>query len=81
MATWEQTHGKVRGSYLRVGPNELYVRQGVAGDAEPGTSWAWYVDGILMGGARDERQARAAAELAVRGMSRTHTGRMAAAAR
>ena len=81
MASWEQTWGKVRGSYLRVGPNELYVRQGVAGEKEPGSRWSWYLDGVLMDCERDELRARAAAEHAIRAMGRTHTGRMAAAAR
>lgn len=73
MPIWDRTHGKEAGAYLRAGASELYVRR----DAD---MWVWYVDGILMGAERGEEVARAASEAAVRAMSRTHTGRMAAPA-
>lgn len=73
MPAWDMTHGAHRGAYLRVGPNELYVREW-----DPG--WLWYVDGIRGGATVSEITAKAAAEAAVRVMFRTHTGRMAASA-
>lgn len=76
MAAWECTHGLVAGAYLRAGVSELYVRRARKG----GDGWIWYVDGILMGAASGEAVAKAASEAAVWAMSRTHTGRMAAAA-
>lgn len=80
MATWDRTHGKGRGAYLRAGVNELYVRQVIGPDGVPAGLWAWYLDGILMGAENGEAVAKAASEAAVRAMSRTHTGRMAASA-
>lgn len=74
MAVWDRTHGKRTGAYMRAGANELYVRR-------DGDGWAWYLDGILMGMERGEDVAQAASEAAVRAMSRTHTGAMAAPAR
>lgn len=74
MAIWDRTHGKRTGAYLRAGSTELYVRR-------DGDGWAWFVDGILMGvEIGGEEVAQAASEAAVRSMSRTHTGRLAAAA-
>lgn len=73
---WSPTHGIVAGAYLRAGVSELYVRRARKG----GDGWIWYVDGILMGGATGELVAKAASEAAIRAMSRTHTGRLAAAA-
>lgn len=61
--TWQLTHGKARGGYLRAGASELYVRQ-----ARDGLAWLLYVDGRLEGSADGETTARAAAELAVRCM-------------
>lgn len=76
MSMWQATTSTRRGTYLRVGPNELYVRQ----DEDP-RLWKWFVDGHAGGYKAGEAPARAAAEAAVRGMSRTHTGAMAAPAR
>lgn len=73
---WSHTHGIVSGAYMRAGVSELYVRRARKG----ASGWIWYVDGILMGAAPAEDVARAASEAAVRAMSRTHTGRVAAAA-
>ena len=70
---WDRTHGNRAGAYLRAGSIELYVRREDGG-------WAWFVDGVRMGAADGEAVAKAASEAALRAMSRTHTGRMAAAA-
>jgi hypothetical protein len=79
MAHWERTHGKAIGAYLKAGANELYVRQDLRAGAAQG-GWIWYVDGILMGAETGEGVAKLASEAAIRAMSRTHTGRLAAAA-
>lgn len=63
MSTWQLTHGKARGGYLKAGASELYVRQ-----ARDGAGWLLYVDGQLEGVADGETVARAAAEAAVRCM-------------
>jgi hypothetical protein len=68
---WDVTYGKRSGAYLRAGQSELYVRR-------EGGGWTWFVDGIRMGAADGEAVAKAASEAALRAMSRTHTGRMAA---
>lgn len=74
--TWQVTHGKARGGYLRAGSAELYVRQARSG--APG--WLLYIDGRLEGSADGETTARAAAELAVRCMTAADTAGEAAAA-
>ncbi len=74
MDKWQITHGAVIGAYLKVDGVELYVRKDGA------KSWLWFVDGVRMGAAHREIVARAAAEAAVRAMSRTHMGAMAAPA-
>lgn len=71
--TWQRTTGKNAGTYLRSGPYQLYVKRA-------GARWDWFLDGMFGGDERSERAAQAAADLAVRSMSQTHTGRMAAAA-
>ena len=71
--TWDRTHGKHRGAYLRSGPNELYIREW-----DPG--WLWYLDGIRGGAATSEASAKEQAEAAARSMRRTHVGRIAASA-
>lgn len=77
---WDRTHGpNVDGAYLRHGVNELYVRPRKLTAGKP-AGWIWYLDGVLMGAGDSEAVAKAAGEAAVRSMSRTHTGRMAAAA-
>jgi hypothetical protein len=79
MPVWDRTHGVARGAYMAAGPNQLYVRE-AAGRGGVTGGWLWYVDGILMGTGDSETVARAASEAAVRAMSRTHTGAMAAPA-
>lgn len=81
MNLWEPTHGVRRGAYLQAGASQLYVREDRTKEGLPTGLWAWYVDGILMGVEKAEPAARAASEAAVRAMSRTHTGRMAASTR
>ena len=73
MVTWQRTHGKRTGAYLRAGSNELYVRRESGG-------WSWFVDGVKMGASDGEAVAKQASEAAVRAMSRTHTARLAAIA-
>lgn len=66
MSTWDLTHGKARGGYLRAGASELYVRQALGPDGTPSGIWRLYVNGRLEGQAPGEATARAAAELAIR---------------
>lgn len=74
MTGWEQTSSSRRGTYRRMGVNELYVRR------DEVLCWVWFLDGMLGGEATCEAAAQAEAELAVRSMVSTHTGRLAATA-
>lgn len=79
MSTWQRTHGKARGGYLKAGTSELYVRE-AAGRAGRTGGWLLYVDGKLEGHADGEEVARSAAELAVRCMLEAEAGGQATAA-
>lgn len=84
MERWDPTQSlHFRGAYMRVGKNELYVRTAFKhtdiADADL-AGHLWFIDGIKMGCESDEPRARAAAESALRAMSRTHTRRVAASA-
>jgi hypothetical protein len=74
MTEWQRTTSTRRGTYRRFGVNELYVRfNNPAG-------WSWFLDGMPGGTATSEAAAQAEAEITVRGMASTHTGRLAATA-
>lgn len=79
MSTWQPTHGKARGGYLKAGASELYVRE-AAGRGGRAEGWLLYVDGRLEGSADGETTARAAAEMAVRCMIEAEAAGGAAAA-
>lgn len=80
MQTWQLTHGKARGGYLRAGSSELYVRQVLGADGLPSGTWKLYVNGRLEGRASGEETARAAAEMAIRCVLEAEAGGEAAAA-
>lgn len=76
MPAWQTTHSlNCRGSYLRIGVHELYVREKVG---QVGA--VWFLDGQPGSQAGNALSAQAAAEEACRRMDRTHTARMAASA-